>query len=129
MPFGKSGKFDLNPQRANAMPKTESKPKPEKGMGKSPESPNEPDGDVHSDVRNHLEDMAMRHGGIHMHIHGDGVEHTTHHVGEDGEVQGPHIHPDIEALKQHVHHVMGGGESPMHGMLGQGGDEGMSGLG
>ena len=42
-------------------------------------------------------------GGKHMHVHQDHMgKLTSHHVGEDGEVQGPHEHGNLEALKQHM---------------------------
>ena len=40
--------------------------------------------------------------GKHMHVHSDGMEHTTHHAEDGGEVQGPHSHENIEALKEHL---------------------------
>ena len=60
-----------------------------------------------------------------MHDNGAGV--TTHHVGHDGEPQGPDQHPDVDAAADHAREVMGGGMSmenmggdmpegmPMHG--------------
>lgn len=59
-------------------------------------------GGEHSDVHEHLKAMQAKDGGSHMHIHSDGMSHTTHHVHEGGEVQGPHEHPDEESLKAHV---------------------------
>lgn len=53
-------------------------------------------------IPEHLKEMQEKHGGSHMHIHSDGMSHTTHHIHEGGEVQGPHEHPDEEALKEHV---------------------------
>ena len=126
------GKYHLNPQRAKGADKFAASQPPkmaEKGPKMDKPAPNEGGGDdIRSEVRNHLEDMAMRHGGTHMYIHGDGVEHTSHHVGEDGEVQGPHVHPDVEALANHVHQVFGSGEDPM-AMAGGGGSPHMSGEG
>lgn len=64
-----------------------------------------------SGVHGHLAAMHKEMGGKHMHIHqGEEGVHTTHHVDEDGQVQGPHEHGDVEALKAHVHHVFGQGE-------------------
>ena len=63
-------------------------------------------------VHEHLAAMHAKMGGTHVHIHHDGLTHTTHHVGEDGKVQGPHEHPDKEAMMEHVGKVLGGGEEP-----------------
>lgn len=38
----------------------------------------------------------------HMHIQHDGMTHTTHHVGHDGKVEGPHDHENMEAVKSHM---------------------------
>ena len=42
-------------------------------------------------------------GEAHSHIehHEDG-SHTSHHIGKDGEMSGPHDHENIEALKDHM---------------------------
>ena len=58
----------------------------------------------HPHIGHALMHMAQKHApGIkHMHVQHDGVEHVSHHVGEDGEVQGPHSHENMEALKQHM---------------------------
>ena len=73
--------------------------------GKMPHESREPaeheDGE-HSDVHGMLKQMQEKDGGSHMHIHSDGMTHTTHHIHEGGEVQGPHEHHDTEALKKHV---------------------------
>ena len=55
-----------------------------------------------SDIHEHLKAMSEKHGGSHMHIHSDGMTHTTHHIHEGGEVKGPHEHHSAEALKEHV---------------------------
>ena len=69
----------------------------------------------------------------HMHVKDDsmgGME--SHHVGEDGEVQGPHSHENIEALKQHMDqflneegHEGGGMEHEGHENMGM---DGLTGL-
>jgi len=48
--------------------------------------------------------IAKHHGpeGEHMHIHGHEDGFTTHHVPEDGDVEGPDEHPSMRALKAHV---------------------------
>lgn len=67
-------------------------------------------------IAEHMKQMHAAHGGKHMHIHDNGGSLTTHHVGEDGKVQGPHDHPDMESVKNHADQVMseggnqGGGE-------------------
>jgi hypothetical protein len=47
--------------------------------------------------------FLLRHGeeGKHLHAHSDGVEHTTHQSSGE-EVEGPHNHDNIEALKDHL---------------------------
>lgn len=48
--------------------------------------------------------IAKHHGpeGEHMHIHGHAEGYTSHNVKEDGDVEGPHEHERIGALKSHV---------------------------
>ena len=80
---------------------------------------------------NHHEPLAK-----HMHIKDEGMgEMESHHVGEDGEPQGPHSHENLEALKEHLgqffneeeHEGEGGGYGkPEHQE--HGGMEGLSGL-
>jgi hypothetical protein len=57
-------------------------------------------------------------GGGHMHSHGgmEGAEGsvTTHHVGMDGEVQGPHHHADEMAAGEHLANALGEGSTAMH---------------
>lgn len=102
MPTDKSGKYHFNTQRANAADKfNESKPKlePPAAHGDTPAPEAKDDGDVAS----HLSALHAASGGKHIHVHDDGLGTiTSHHVGEDGEVQGPHNHENIEALKQHM---------------------------
>ena len=120
MPTDKSGKYHFNTQRANAADKfNASKPKaddPPASHGDTPAPEAKDDGDVAS----HLSALHAATGGKHIHVHDDGLGSiTSHQVGEDGEVQGPHSHDDIEALKQHVHQFLSeeGGESD-HGDAG-----------
>jgi hypothetical protein len=42
-------------------------------------------------------------GGKHMHVqhHEHDGSYTTHHVTEDGKVEGPHEHANLEELKNH----------------------------
>lgn len=63
----------------------------------------EPDGDEHGDgVHEHLKALHATMGGKHMHVHHHEGGITTHHVGEDGKVEGPHDHENTEALKEHM---------------------------
>lgn len=125
MPKDKSGKHHPNIQKAMAADKAEPKPKhapPAHEMGGEPPS----DGmDGGSPVHEHLKAMHAQMGGKHMHIHSDGSGmHTSHQVGDRGEVEGPHDHENLDALKQHMDQFLneegneyGGGMQPhpMHG--------------
>jgi hypothetical protein len=104
MPTDKAGKYHFNTQRAMAADKYgASKTKPTKAEpavdGGNPQHEAKDDGDVKS----HLEALHAATGGKHLHVHDDGLGSiTSHHIGEDGEVQGPHSHENLEALKQHM---------------------------
>lgn len=101
MPTDKAGKFHLSSQRAMASDKAGDS----KGITSAPPASGEENSEgTHQDtgVHEHLAAMHAQSGGKHMHVHSDGMTHTTHHVGEDGEVQGPHNHENIEALKDHL---------------------------
>ncbi len=107
MPKDKSGKFHMNTQRAMAADKSSAPPKkkapPSHDMGGPPPNTDGMDGGGSSPVHEHLSAMHSAMGGKHMHIHSDGSGmHTSHHVGEDGQVQGPHDHDNIESLKAHM---------------------------
>ena len=70
--------------------------------------------------------MQAAHGGQHMHIHHDGGLITTHHVGEDGQVRGPHDHEDMESVKNHADEVFGEGGNEEDGEpRDRGGDRGI----
>jgi hypothetical protein len=58
----------------------------------------------HPHIGDALMHMAGKHSdGEHMHAHkGEDGSLTSHHVGEDKQVQGPHNHQNIEALKDHM---------------------------
>ena len=57
----------------------------------------------HPTIHHATAHLAHHHeGGAHMHIHHDGSKMSSSHVAEDGEVQGPHDHANIEALKEHL---------------------------
>jgi len=100
MPTDKSGKYHMNTQRANAADRA---PAPAKEAPMKESGGGEPGGEGH--IGHHLMQQAADHpsGGKHMHVHqGDDGAITSHHVGHDGEVQGPHSHENMEALKQHM---------------------------
>ena len=100
MPKDKSGKHHPNVQRAMAADRSgDSKPSAKPAIT---DGGDYPPAAAPSPVHDHLSAMHVEMGGKHMHVHSDGMKHTTHHVGEDGEVQGPHDHENIEALKQHM---------------------------
>jgi hypothetical protein len=67
----------------------------EKPMGEKP-------GGEHGGVPEHLKAMHAEMGGKHMHVHQHEGGLTSHHVGEDGKVEGPHDHENTEALKEHM---------------------------
>lgn len=115
MPTDKVGKFHLNSQRAMASDKMPTMPKMPTAPSES-KTPGAPAANEHeqSPVHEHLKAMHDEMGGKHMHVHskGDGT-HTTHHIGDDGEVMGPDEHGDTESMKEHVGSVMGDGETMM----------------
>jgi hypothetical protein len=108
MPRDSKGGFHLNTQRAMASDKHGSLGGIAKarGAGVMPptvKGPAEPDGDEQSPVHEHLSALHSEMGGKHVHIHQDEMgNHTTHQVREDGQVEGPHDHDNIEALKEHL---------------------------
>ncbi len=54
--------------------------------------------------------MAAKHdGGEHGHIHVHGGGATTHHIGADGEVQGPHDHESASDGMAHLDGAIGDG--------------------
>lgn len=63
--------------------------------------PKEHDGEE-SGVKGHLKAMHAEHGGKHMHVHQHEGGYTTHHVKDDGNVEGPHDHENTEQLKSHM---------------------------
>ena len=97
MPIDKKGKFHLNSQMASSADKM-SGPPPAQG-GEPNMAPSQPSGGV----PDHLKAMhAELGGGKAIVAHSDGISHTTHQIGESGEVEGPHDHENIEALKDHM---------------------------
>lgn len=130
MPLDKSGKFHMNTQRAMAADKMPPM-KPKSPTGKEPMGKEPPmhEGGEHEpgSIAAHLSEMHAEHGGQHMHVHqGEDGAITTHHVGHDGKVEGPHEHPDMETVKDHMDAVMGEHE-PAPAMAGMHDDGGMDG--
>jgi hypothetical protein len=88
-----------------------------------------PDGNEtqHPHMGHALMHLAAHHGGgegKHMHVHQDGMgNHTSHHVGEDGKVQGPHDHDNLEALKAHMSKFLDEEEQEGGGDYGKGGSD------
>lgn len=106
MPKDSKGNFHLNTQRAHASDRIRSGgPQPSNSAahdsGKEPMPAGEDQ--MHSQIHEHLESMQAQHGGKHMHVHhkqDGGIQ--SHQIGEDGNVEGPHDHDNIEALKEHM---------------------------
>jgi hypothetical protein len=73
----------------------------------------------HSHIGHALMHMASKHGGegMHMHLHSDGMSHTSHHAEKGGKPEGPHEHESMEAMQEHVGNTMG------DGMEGEGGKD------
>ncbi len=139
MPKDKAGAFHLNTQRAHASDRMkEAKPMeppkgPPKAAGSAMVDHQNPMGEQH--IGHHLMATAAEQepDGKHMHVHQDGMGNiTSHHVGEDGQVQGPHQHQDIEALKDHMHKFFNEEQQEGEGYGGHGGGgmdhEGLSGI-
>lgn len=104
MPLDKSGKFHLGLQRAHAADRAATKPAPMKPADKPAANDTAEPADA-DPVRSHLESMHARDGGKHMQISRDEMGgYKSHHVGEDGEVEGPHDHANIEELKRTMNH-------------------------
>jgi hypothetical protein len=56
----------------------------------------------HDGVHEHLKALHEKMAGKHMHIHQHEGGYTTHHISEDGKVDGPHEHQNTEELKNHL---------------------------
>ncbi len=112
MPKDSKGRFHLNVQRAHAADRMAAAPKTPLHEPKAPTETNELG--AHEAENKGLEEaedqpigrklmeQAAADGGKHMHITRGDAGYTTHHVAEDGEVEGPHDHANIEALKEHL---------------------------
>jgi len=112
MAFDKAGKYHMNPARAKM---ADSAP-PKQGNAKQPHDMTKPgpEGETAdgSDVPKLLEELHAKHGGKHMHVHHDGITMTSHHIGDDGVVEGPHEHATTDDLKSHMDMAFGGEETP-----------------
>jgi hypothetical protein len=97
MPKDSQGNFHLNTQRANGANRMggNKAPAPMKAAPQMSHLPEE-NASEQDGVAGHMKAMHSETGGKHAHIHSDGFSHTTHHVGEDGQVQGPHEHGSAE---------------------------------
>lgn len=64
----------------------------------------------HAEIHQHLQSMHEQTGKAHSHVehHGDG-RHTSHHVHEDGNIEGPHEHPDTESMQAKMQEMGEGG--------------------
>jgi hypothetical protein len=115
MPLDGKGKFHINSQMASSSDKLEGTVPAGEGEGKPHELHAHGDGTYHTvspegertehpHLGHALMHMAAHHepGAKHMHVMSDGMDHTTHHVENGGEVQGPHDHENIEAVKEHL---------------------------
>ena len=101
MPLDKKGKYHLNSQLASSKDKMDGAPPPKEGEPDM--APPAPAGGVPE----HLKAMhAEMGGGKAILAHSDGISHTTHQIGDSGEVEGPHDHENIEALKQHMNQFL-----------------------
>ena len=110
MPFDKKGMHHLSMQKAMASDKMGSTKPKAMPAGEPPATKGGNSEDVNDGgVAQHLQNMHDADGEKHMHVtsHDDG-SHTTHHISHEGIVEGPHHHPDMEALKSHMDGAIGG---------------------
>jgi hypothetical protein len=118
--------FNSNAKHDEAAVKEENPGQPEGEEGSSTSLHEHGDGTFHTEGQDGertehpsfghaMMHMASKHGGggTHMHIHHDGIDHTTHHHSEGGEVEGPHSHGSTEEIKEHVGMVFDGGGNEM----------------
>lgn len=138
MPVDKTGRFHLNIQRAHAADRMAA-PKPkatDEVQGLAPAHGDAGDGSAETTLHDHgdgtfhtashdgeraehpsighaLMHIAAKHAdGKHMHIHHDGVSHTSHHVDESGQVAGPHEHDSADAVAEHARSFFADGQQP-----------------
>jgi hypothetical protein len=103
MPRDAKGNFHLSTQRMMAHD-----PKPKSGSGMMDDPMADSDDNATQEhepgsIHEHMAQMHAEHGGKHMHV----IEkpeggYQSHHVGEDGKVEGPHDHENLESLKGHL---------------------------
>ena len=100
MPTDAYGRFHPNTQMAMVAERSAPPKEHERG---NPERPKEDGGGEHEIGHELMTRAHEAEPGKHMHIKADGMGgHVTHHVGEDGVVEGPHHHEDPEALHSHI---------------------------
>jgi hypothetical protein len=98
MPKDKSGKFHFNAQQARHADKPSGKPTP--AVNVDPPTEQAHNG---GSIGHHLMSQAAESGGRHMHVEEKPEGgYTSHHVGHDGAVEGPHDHENLDALKSHM---------------------------
>lgn len=118
MPLDKAGKFHNSIQRAMASDKAGMPPgapklkKPPAAMAIAEPPP--------SPAAEHLRDLQAEMGGRHMHVHqGPDGALTSHQISDGGDVEGPHNHENLDALKESMDQFLeeeGAGEAVETGM-------------
>jgi hypothetical protein len=126
MAFDGKGKYHMNPHHAKMADGFEAKRGKEgspEEEASEPESERESEGDTEDGDGPHemLQELHAKHGGKHMHVHAHDQGVTTHHIGDDGNVEGPHHHASTQEAADHMHMVMGDGmdqaepeQAPVH---------------
>lgn len=102
MPTDSNGKFQMSGLRP--MAKGDGKPMPGK-----PES--KPETGAGKDIKQHMSEMHAADGGKHYHAHHDGMSLKSHHVAEDGKVEGPIEHDSPESMGHHAAQFFNSGSS------------------
>ncbi len=132
MPMDESGKYRMNPSfgkkaeggKQQSVTKTEPQPGPDGKVGTSGDKGTNPPKSAQATIDQGMPDLgappehAASHaalsavhqaagGGKHVMIskHDDGSI-TSHHIGDTGEVEGPHDHANLEELKQHLQQIL-----------------------
>lgn len=102
MPKDKGGKFHFSQQQASHADKgSMGKPTPSPMKEAPTEKPMDGGGEDH--IGKSLMEQASADGGKHMYVKAhDMGGYTSHHVGHDGNVEGPHDHENMDALKNHM---------------------------
>lgn len=118
MAFNQKGKYFMSPHHAKMSDQAGEKPMDT--PAKKP--PSSDHGQVAAEESGEegphemLQGLHAKHGGKHMHVHAHEAGVTTHHIGEDGEVEGPHEHGSMEEAADHMKMVMGDGMEEEAGM-------------